>query len=70
MENFNKNNFPSQKFIFLKISGNSQHQTVSTQNKLQHQNVSNGNKRVQVYPEQTSKPKCVYPEQSLPIKPS
>ena len=44
MENFKKNHFPPQKLTFLKISGNSQHQTVSTRNKPKHQNASTRNK--------------------------
>ena len=45
MENFEKFHFHPQKLIFLKISGNSQHQNVSTRNKPQHQMVSTRNKR-------------------------
>ena len=43
-DNFEKFNFHPQKLIFLKISGNSQHQNASTRNKPQHQTVSTRNK--------------------------
>ena len=45
LENFEKFHFHPQKLFLLKISGNSQHQNVSTRNKPQHQTVSTRNKR-------------------------
>ena len=45
LENYEKFHFHPQKLFLLKISGNSQHQNVSTRNKPQHQTVSTRNKR-------------------------
>ena len=41
---FRKNHFPLKSIFFLKITGNSQHQNVSTRNKSMYKNVSTRNK--------------------------
>ena len=57
LEKFEKFHFHPQKLFLLKISGNSQHQNVSTRNKPQHQMVSTRNKRQHQNMSTRNKPK-------------
>ena len=56
-ESFEKFHFHPQKLFFLKISGNSLHQNVSTRNKPQHQTVSTRNKPMHQTVSTRNKPK-------------